>query len=84
MRRYLLSLYKLLIIYIIHIYKRYITYIPKLLERGSLDPLTSVNLIKLHRIDPNHIKQNAVMAKIAVSSPRNALFIGRGSKRIDR
>ena len=64
--------------------KIYITYIPKLLERGSLDPLTSVNLIKLHRIDPNHIKQNAVMAKIVVSSPRNALFIGRGSKRIDR
>ena len=55
--------------------KIYITYIPKLLERGSDDPDTSVNLIKLHRIDPNHIKQNAVMAKIVVSSPRIALFI---------
>lgn len=77
MRRYLLSLYKLLI-YIIHIQKIYITYIPNDIERGSDDPDTSVNLIKLHRIDPNHIKQNAVMAKIAVSSPRDALFIGRG------
>ena len=51
------------------------TYIPNFIERGSEVPDTSVNLTKLHPIEPTHIRHNAVMANKVVSTPSVALYM---------